>query len=281
MKSGILYVVATPIGNLEDFSFRAIRILKDADQILAEDTRHSAVLLNHYGIDTPVTGFHEHNEDKLIPCIIDKLRAGESIALISDAGTPLINDPGYDLVKLAHKEHIKIVPVPGPSAVIAALSVSGLPTDRFVYEGFLSAKKTARRKCLAQLISEHRTLVFYEVPHRICDTLKDMIDSFGPRREAVLAKELTKQFENVRNDTLENLLHWLNEQDERQRGEFVILVRGNTSKGIEESECKRVLGILIETMSVKEAAGTAAQILGENKNHLYKLALEINKDKSR
>ena len=275
MISGALYVVATPIGNLEDFSPRAVRILKEVALILAEDTRHSAVLLNHFGIDTPVTGFHEHNEQKLVSRITGRLKAGESIALISDAGTPLINDPGYCLVAAAHAEHIRVSAVPGPSAVMSALSVSGLPTDRFVYEGFLPAKDAARKKRLVQLSNEDRTLVFYEVPHRICNSLADMISCFGPEREATLAKELTKYYETIYKNTLANLLSWLNEKKERQKGEFVLLVRGCNSQEIDESECIRVLEVLLNYLSVKDAAAVAATLLKDNRNRMYRLALNL------
>ena len=281
MISGALYVVATPIGNLEDFSPHAVRILKEAALILAEDTRHSAILLNHYGIKTPVLGFHEHNEQKLMSQIIGKLKAGEPIALISDAGTPLINDPGYSLVTAAHAEHIRVSPIPGPSAIISALSVSGLPTDRFIYEGFLPSRDTARKKRLAQLSNEDRTLVFYEVPHRICDSIADMISCFGPEREATLAKELTKHYETICKDTLANLLFWLNEKKERQKGEFVLLVRGCNSQDVDESECIRTLEILLKHMSVKDAAAVAAMLLKDNRNRMYQLALNLSHKKKR
>lgn len=278
MTSGALYVVATPLGNLEDFSPRACRILQEADLILAEDTRYSAALLRHFGIGTAVVAFHEHNEKKSISRILERLRSGEDIALISDAGTPLINDPGYELVAAAHTAGIRVVPIPGPAALICALSVSGLPTDRFVYEGFLPARAAARRQRLAELAAEPRTLVFYEVPHRIRDSLKDMIECFGPDRLATLAKELTKYHETVRRGTLAELLTWLNVEPERLKGEFVLLIRGNTtSPAADEAECRRVLEILLRSMSVREAAAAAARILNQSKNRLYAMALELSK----
>ena len=277
MTSGVLYVVATPIGNLEDFSPRAVRILQEVELILAEDTRHSSGLLAHFGIDTPIMGFHEHNERKFVTRIIEKLQAGKTVALISDAGTPLINDPGYGLVSTAHTEGINVIPIPGPSAVICALSASGLPTDRFVYEGFLPGKSAARKKRLVQLSKEQRTLVFYEVPHRICDSIMDMMICFGAGREATLAKELTKRYETIRKDTLENLLAWLKGEDDRKKGEFVLLVQGSSSREIDESECIRVLNILLQSLSVKEAAAIAARILDESKNRMYQIALGLTR----
>ena len=278
MISAGLYVVATPIGNLEDMSARAVRILNEVDLILAEDSRHSAKLLQHFAISTPVQAFHEHNEQRLVPKLLEKLKSSQSIALISDAGTPLINDPGYQLVAAAHEQGIRVIPVPGPSALISALSVSGLPSDRFVYEGFLPNKQVARNKRLAELANEQRTLIFYEVPHRICACLQDMIDVFGSGRIATLAKEITKHFETIRKDSLTEILIWVQEDPVHQKGEFVLIVHGNTQNTVEELEASRVLKILLRSLSVKEAASTAAEILNGNKNRLYQLALTI-KDK--
>jgi len=278
MISAGLYVVATPIGNLEDMSARAVRILNEVDLILAEDSRHSAKLLQHFAISTPVQAFHEHNEQRLEPKLLEKLKSSQSIALISDAGTPLINDPGYQLVAAAHEQGIRVIPVPGPSALISALSVSGLPSDRFVYEGFLPNKQVARNKRLAELANEQRTLIFYEVPHRICACLQDMIDVFGSGRIATLAKEITKHFETIRKDSLTEILIWVQEDPVHQKGEFVLIVHGNTQNTVEELEASRVLKILLRSLSVKEAASTAAEILNGNKNRLYQLALTI-KDK--
>lgn len=270
-----LYVVATPIGNLDDLSLRAVNILQNVNLILVEDSRHSGILLKHYGIRTPVLAYHDHNEHQLVPGVIQKIRTGQSVALISDAGTPLISDPGYKLVTAVHAEGLVIIPVPGPSALICALSVSGLPTDRFVFEGFLPGKQNARCQRLSELETENRTLVFYEVPHRICACMEDMIGCFGADRMATLAKELTKKFEIIRRGTLGELLHWLHEDPLHQKGEFVLLVQGNNKAGAVNSEAARVLGILLQTLSVKDAVNIAAGILRFNKNSLYQLALEL------
>jgi 16S rRNA (cytidine1402-2'-O)-methyltransferase len=270
-----LYVVATPIGNLEDLSPRAVNILQIVNLVLAEDSRHSGKLLKHYGIHSPVLAYHDHNERQLVPEVIEKIHAGQSVALISDAGTPLISDPGYRLVAAVHAEGLNIIPVPGPCALICALSVSGLPTDRFVFEGFLPSKQHARQHRLSELAAENRTLVFYEVPHRICSCMQDMIGSFGTNRSATLAKELTKKFEMIRRDTLGNLLNWLLDDPLRQKGEFVLLVQGNSNTGVSNAEAIRVLDILLPTLSVKDAVNIAAEILRYNKNHLYQLALEL------
>ena len=266
MASAGLYVVATPIGNLEDLSLRAVNILQNVDLVLAEDSRHSGKLLKHYGIHTPVLAYHDHNERQLVPEIIEKIRAGKAVALISDAGTPLISDPGYKLVTAVHAEGLNIIPVPGPSALICALSVSGLPTDRFVFEGFLPGKQHARQQRLSELAVENRTLVFYEVPHRICSCLEDMIGCFGTDRIAALAKELTKKFEIIRRGTLGDLLNWLQDDPLHQKGEFVLLVQGCSKVGASNTEAARVLAILLQTLSVKDAVNIAAGILHYNKN---------------
>ncbi len=276
MISAGLYVVATPIGNLEDISARAVRTLSEVNLILAEDSRHSGKLLQHFGIHTPVQAFHDHNEHKVLTHLLERLQANQAIALISDAGTPLINDPGYQLVVAAHKQGIRVVPVPGPSAVISGLSVSGLPADRFVYEGFLPNKQAARQKRLAELTDEQRTLVFYEVPHRICACIEDMMGSFGPDRIATLAKEITKHFETIRKDTLAGILDWLQEDPLHQKGEFVLMVHGASAETSDELESVRVLKILLRSLSVKEAAAAAAEIMNGNKNRLYRLAVAIN-----
>ena len=276
MISAGLYVVATPIGNLEDISQRAIKILGEADLILAEDSRHSRRLLQHFGINTPVQAYHNHNERIVVNHLLERLQGNQAIALISDAGTPLINDPGYQLVVAAHKHGIKVVPVPGPSAVISALSVSGIPADRFVYEGFLPNKQVARQKRLTELVAEQRTLVFYEVPHRICACIVDMMEIFGSDRNATLAKEVTKHFETIRNDSMAGLLDWLKEDPLHQKGEFVLVVHGAPEETGDERESVRVLKILLRSLSVKEAVAVATEILNGNKNNLYRLAVAIN-----
>lgn len=282
MSSGTLYVVATPIGNLEDMTPRAVRVLSQVDLIAAEDTRHSGKLLRHFGIHTEMFALHEHNERDQAPKLLDWLRAGKSIALISDAGTPLISDPGYPLVHAAHEAGIPVVAIPGASALVAALSVSGLPSDRFVFEGFLPARGPARRAALERLQAEARTLIFYESPHRIVESLRDLVEVFGREREATIARELTKQFETVRAGRLAELIAWIERHDEQQLGEFVVLVHGvaRTSEGTEDSaEAERVLRILLQELPVSQAAELAARITATPKNRLYKLALELRTDR--
>ncbi|MEJ2345094.1 MAG: 16S rRNA (cytidine(1402)-2'-O)-methyltransferase [Gammaproteobacteria bacterium] len=276
MDQGTLYVVATPIGNLDDMSPRAVRILSSVDRIAAEDTRHSRPLLQHFGIHTPMSALHEHNEREQAPRLLTALEGGESVALISDAGTPLISDPGYHLVRMARARGIAVVPVPGPSALMAALSAAGLPTDRFVFEGFLPSKAAARRGRLQALARETRTLVFFESPHRISSALEDMVAVFGPQRQAVLARELTKAFETVRGDSLQRLADWVCDDANQRRGELVLLVHGAEeapADGHRESE--RVLELLLEELPVKQAASLAARITGAGRNDLYRRALEL------
>ncbi|WJW74829.1 16S rRNA (cytidine(1402)-2'-O)-methyltransferase [Thiohalobacter sp. IOR34] len=273
--SGTLYVVATPIGNRADISARAIEVLSAVDLIAAEDTRHSRPLLKHYGVRTPLQALHEHNERQQAEALVARLKAGESIALISDAGTPLISDPGFNLVRAARAAGVTVVPVPGPSALIAALSAAGLPTDRFVFEGFLPSRPAARRERLAALAEEPRTLVFYESSHRIADSLADMRELFGAGRPAAVARELSKAFEEIQSGTLEELLDWLQADPNRRRGEFVVLVHGAPPAAEDEDEARRVLGVLLEEMPLKKAAALAARLTGQRKNRLYQLALEM------
>ncbi|MCW8840071.1 MAG: 16S rRNA (cytidine(1402)-2'-O)-methyltransferase [Gammaproteobacteria bacterium] len=277
MQAGILYVVATPIGNLGDLSPRAVDILQRVDRIAAEDTRHSAGLMRHFAITTPMLSLHEHNERQKTQLLLQRLEGGESIALIADAGTPLISDPGYILVREAHMAGLRVVPIPGPSALIAALSASGLPTDRFSFEGFLPAKDGARRKLLEALAQERRTLAFYESPHRILDSLADMAGIFGETREAVVARELTKTFETIRHDNLGNLLEWMRGDANQQKGEFVVLVgeapKDEGGEGPAAEAC-RIADILVQELPVKQAAALAASISGEKKNALYKYLLD-------
>ncbi len=275
-QSGVLYVVATPIGNLEDITGRARRLLAEVDLIAAEDTRHSRKLLQHLGVDTPMCAYHDHNEHAAATGIVKKIMQGGDVALISDAGTPLIHDPGYELVKQAHQLGIKVVPVPGASAVITALSVSGLPTDRFVFEGFLPEKQMARRRRLQDLARQSRTLVFYEAPHRILSFMQDSVAAFGADRRACLARELSKYYETVRNDTLAKLCQCLHSEQIPCKGEFVIVVQGNTKvQGPEEQEAVRILKILLQAGPLKQAAALTAEITGLKKNELYKLALDL------
>ena len=272
-----LYVVATPIGNLGDISDRALETLKSVDLIAAEDTRHSGRLLKHFGIETPLRAYHDHNEKQQADWLLQQLKQGKKVALISDAGTPLISDPGYQLVRVVREQGIAVTPVPGPSALVAALCVSGLPADRFVFEGFLPAKSKGRRERLAQLARETRTLVFYESPHRILASLEDMLEEFGRDRSVVLARELTKAYETIHGDTLENLLNWVAADSHQQLGEMVIIVRGADLQEDEadNSESDRVLTLLLEELPLKQAAALAAKITGRHKNELYARALSL------
>ncbi len=274
---GTLYIVATPLGNLQDMTLRAITTLKNVDTIFAEDTRHSLPLLQHFSIEKPLISLHEHNEEKRIPRLIEELLQGKSIALISDAGTPLISDPGFHLVKEARNAGIQIVPIPGPCAAIAALSVSGLPTDRFVFEGFLPNKSTARKERLSDLKNETRTLIFYEAPHRILDLLKDAEEIFGKDRTAVVAREITKMFETIHGATLAELLEWVKQDKNRERGEMVLLVEGAKIAEKDFLEGERVLKILLEEIPLKQAVEITAKITGERKNSLYQTALLLKK----
>lgn len=275
--AGTLYVVATPIGNLEDMTPRAVRVLSQADMIAAEDTRHSAKLLRHFNVGTKTEAIHEHNERSQVPRLVEFLKAGKSIAFITDAGTPLVSDPGFHLVRAARQAGIRVVPVPGACAAIAALSAAGLPSDRFVFEGFPPAKSAARRAVFEKLREEARTLIFYESPHRILESLGEMTEIFGPGREAVLARELTKQFETVHNGTLAELFEWVERDTNQQLGEFVILIHGvpRAEQEAMDAEAERVLRILIEELPVSQAASLAAKITGLKKNKLYEYALSL------
>ena len=278
-ESGLLYVVATPIGNLDDISTRARQILGEVDLIAAEDTRHSKKLLSHLGLSTSMQAYHDHNERSMAPRLVEKLLAGNNLALISDAGTPLLNDPGFHLVKLAHQNRIRVIPVPGPSALVSALSVAGLGTEGFIFDGFLPEKQRARRTHLESLQSETRTLAFYEAPHRIRACLQDCLEVFGAQRRACIAREISKRYETVRTESLSALLEWLDGDAQQLKGEFVLLIEGCREKSVpDNSEGKRVLEILLGKMSVSDAAAMAAEISGLKKNELYKLALEIKGD---
>ncbi|GAB4289583.1 MAG: 16S rRNA (cytidine(1402)-2'-O)-methyltransferase [Thiohalomonadaceae bacterium] len=271
MNAGTLYVVATPIGNLGDMTPRAVEVLQRVARIAAEDTRHSAGLLRHFGIHTPLFALHEHNEREASAEVVRRLLAGEDIALISDAGTPLISDPGFPLTRLAHEAGIRVVPVPGASALIAALSAAGLPTDRFAFEGFLPARSVARRQVLAGLAGERRTLAFYEAPHRLLETLEDMTTVFGSERLAVLARELTKTFETLRRAPLGELVAFVRSDSDQQRGEAVLLVQGAPPPAADalEDEPRRIAELLVAELPVKQAAALAAKITGAKKNLIY------------
>jgi 16S rRNA (cytidine1402-2'-O)-methyltransferase len=271
VQPGCLWVVATPIGHRDDLSARAIVTLREVAVIAAEDTRHSRPLLVHHNIDTPLIALHEHNERDAVDAIVRRMEAGDSVALISDAGTPLISDPGFRLVRAARAAGIRCIPVPGACAAIAALSVAGLPSDRFVFEGFLPPKAAARRSRLQELGGDARTLIFYESSHRVAESLADMRDIFGATREAVLARELTKMFETVLGEPLAELAARVAADPDQQRGECVILVAGRG----EEADAKliegqRVFAILREELPPAKAAKLAAAITGAPRKELYR-----------
>lgn len=272
-------MVATPIGNLADMSARAQRTLAEVDLIAAEDTRETGKLLRHFGIATPMIALHEHNERRLVPRLIERLRHGESIALVSDAGTPLVSDPGYHLVRAAHQAGITVSAVPGACAACAALSVSGLPSDRFAFEGFPPPKATTRRRFFESLRSETRTLVFYEAPHRIADSLADMAAVFGGARRAAFVRELTKQFETVRLGTLAELAAWVRSDPNQQRGEIVVLIEGAEEVPAKEQEAEQVLRVLLEQLPARQAATLAARLTGVPANRLYARALALRPGK--
>ena len=275
--TGTLFIVATPIGNLDDITFRAVEILKSIDIILVEDTRHSKKLLKHLNIAKPIRAFHEHNEREKTKVIISEIRSGKSIALISDAGTPLISDPGYFLVAQVKKEGLKVVPIPGPSALITALSASGLASDSFTFLGFLPSKQTARVKLLKSLVGRTETSIFYESPKRILATLTDMHSIYGDSREVCLAKELTKVFETIQTGSIPNLIDYLTIDQNHQKGEFVILISATDKIDIAEAETQlsSLLPILCAELGASKAAKLAAKITGIDKKQCYKRALDL------
>ena len=269
-SGGTLFIVATPIGNLEDLSPRAQRTLAEVAAVCSEDTRHTRRLLGHYGIDAELVALHEHNEQALAVRLVQRLQAGESLALVSDAGTPLVSDPGFRLVAAARAAGIRVSPVPGPSALIAALSVAGLPSDRFAFEGFLPAKAAARRERLQKLAGESRTLLFYESSHRIADTLEDMVVAFGAERRAVLARELTKLFETVLDGSLEALRDRVQADADQRKGEFVLVVEGaGDDADAALAEGRRVYALLSSHLPPSAAARLAAEITGAPRKALY------------
>ncbi|MEW9625600.1 16S rRNA (cytidine(1402)-2'-O)-methyltransferase [Rhodanobacter geophilus] len=270
VQPGCLWVVATPIGHRDDFSARAIATLREVAVIAAEDTRHSKPLLLHHNIATPLVALHEHNEREVVDAIVRRLQGGESVALISDAGTPLISDPGFRLVRAARAAGIRCAPVPGACAAIAALSVAGLPSDRFVFEGFLPPKSAARRARLQELAGEPRTLIFYESSHRVAESLDDMRAVFGGEREAVLARELTKMFETVIGEPLAQLAGRVASDPDQQRGECVILVAGRGEEADAKlAEGRRIFAILRDELPPAKAAKLAAAISGAPRKALY------------
>ncbi len=271
-----LYVVATPIGNVGDITLRAFNVLAMADAIACEDTRNTAHLLTRYGLSKELIAAHEHNEYEAADKLITRLRAGQRIALVSDAGTPAVSDPGARIVDAVHKAGLRIMPIPGPSAGISALSASGLTQDRFFFVGFLPSKAKQRDTVLQDLVDIPATLIFYEAPHRIVETIDALTTRFGPRRHIVFARELTKLFEEVHRCTLADAAAWIAADTNRQKGEFVILVEGATVASDEDdAEADRILSILLAECSVKQAASLAAQITGKKKNALYDRALQL------
>lgn len=270
VAAGVLYVVATPIGNLGDLSPRALASLRDADAICAEDTRRSGQLLAHFGISTPLIALHDHNEEAISRRIVERLRSGESLALVSDAGTPLVSDPGFRLVRAAREAGVRVSPVPGASALVAALSVAGLPSDRFVFEGFLPAKPKARRERLQRLADEARTLIFYESSHRIEETLADAAAAFGADRRGVLARELTKLFETVLDGPLAELASRVGTDPNQRKGEFVLLVSGaDEDEYGKVAEGRRLYAKLAEHLPPSAAAKLAAELSGAPRKALY------------
>lgn len=278
VAAGTLFVVATPIGNLDDLSARARRVLAEVDLIAAEDTRHSARLLSHYGIATRCVPLHGHNETRVAPRLVARLLEGSAIALVSDAGTPLLSDPGFELVRAARAAGVAVVPVPGPSALLAALSVAGLPAERFVFEGFLPARSGARRHRLEALRDESRTLVLFEAPHRIEACLADLVDVFGPDRPAAAARELTKIHEEVISGTLAGLAAAFAGASDRRRGEFVLVIGGATvpeDATAAAVDSDRLLRLLVRELPLKKASAIVAEATGQKKNAVYARALAL------
>ena len=276
MQAATLYVVATPIGNLADLTERAVQVLGGVDLIACEDTRHTLKLLQHLGIRKPLISVHDHNERDRIEQVVDHLDAGRSIALVSDAGTPLISDPGYPLVNALRGRGFKVVPIPGASALVTALSAAGLPTDRFIFEGFLPHKSGARRERLDELRNEPRTLVYYESRHRILDSLADMQAIFGAERSVCIARELTKTFESFYSGTFEDVINVVAAEDNHQKGEFVVMVAGNPEPETASAvDIERLFRLLLVELPPKKAAAVISELTGENKKALYQKALEI------
>ena len=276
--SGNLYVVATPIGNLEDLTPRARQTLAQVDLIAAEDTRHTGRLLSYLGVKTALLALHDHNEEQVVSRLIGALEAGQSVALVSDAGTPLVSDPGFRLVRAAHEYGIPVSPVVGASAVTAALSAAGLPTDRFCFEGFLPAKQAARRSALEALSDENRTLVFYESVHRIAACLDDMCRVFGTERMAFIGREMTKLHEQCIQKTLGRLRDGIDDGSIVGKGEFVIVVSGADSAEASSIDTDRLLLLLTDKLSARDAAKVAAEISGKKKNELYGRLIELEKE---
>ena len=275
--TGILYIVATPIGNLQDITQRALETFSQVDLIAAEDTRHSGLLLSHYGIKKPFFALHDHNEQEKAHVLVEKLKQGMNIALISDAGTPLISDPGFHLVRQCREAGIKVVPLPGACAAITALCASGIASDRFCFEGFLPAKTKARKDKLENIAEEDRTLIFYESTHRILDTLADMQDVLGGERYVVLAREITKTWETIAGDKLSDLCQWLSEDPNRTKGEMVLIVEGKPKSEDNEEfapQAIKALTLIAKELPLKKAAAIVAELYGYKKNALYQFGLD-------
>lgn len=276
--TGSLYIVATPIGNLNDISKRAILTLESVDCIAAEDTRHSQALLKHLGINKPLLSYHDHNEAKTSDQLLQQLNQGQSIALITDAGTPLISDPGHLLVKKAHAAGIRVIPIPGACAAMAALSASGFSADSFFFYGFLPAKTNQRIKALQSLTQQPGEIIFYEAPHRILESLQNLCEVFGAERRVCFARELTKQFETLRVDTLQHILEWVQRDPNQQRGEIVLVLESQTEKEKPQdlsTEQTLLLKRLLAELHTKTAASIMADFTGLDKQQLYRLALEL------
>lgn len=274
--TGILYIVATPIGNLQDITQRALETFAQVDLIAAEDTRHSGLLLSHYGIKKPFFALHDHNEQEKAHILVEKLKQGSNIALISDAGTPLISDPGFHLVRQCREAGIRVVPLPGACAAITALCASGIASDRFCFEGFLPAKSKARKDKLENIAEEDRTLIFYESTHRILDTLEDMQSVLGEERYIVLAREITKTWETITGNTIKNLREWLLEDPNRTKGEMVLIVEGKPKSDNNDEispQAVKALELIAEELPLKKAAAIVAELYGYKKNALYQFGL--------
>lgn len=274
--TGILYIVATPIGNLQDITQRALKTFVQVDLIAAEDTRHSGLLLSHYGIKKPFFALHDHNEQEKAHILVEKLKQGSNIALISDAGTPLISDPGFHLVRQCREAGIRVVPLPGACAAITALCASGIASDRFCFEGFLPAKSKARKDKLENIAEEDRTLIFYESTHRILDMLEDMQAVLGEERYMVLAREMTKTWETITGNTIKNLREWLLEDPNRTKGEMVLIVEGKPKSDNNDEispQAVKALELIAEELPLKKAAAIVAELYGYKKNALYQFGL--------
>ena len=276
--SGTLFVVATPIGNLEDLTPRARQTLATVDFVAAEDTRHTRRLLITIGAKPALIALHDHNEERALHGIIESLKDGKDVALVSDAGTPLVSDPGFRLVRAAHEQKLRVVPLPGPSAVTAALSAAGLPTDRFCFEGFPPSKSAARREWLKNLATETRTIVIYESVHRIAASLADMVEVFGADRQAFIGRELSKMHEQCVQESLGDLKRMVDSGDVTSKGEFVVVVTGAKAQDESQLDTDHMLNVLGEHLGAKEVARITAELTGQKKNALYERILELKKE---